>query len=468
MERINTYNRVGLRSKCSAQVIVVGASISGLQAAYDLQQEGVSCVVLEARGKTGSNFQNRARATKYSKAWVSPDQHPQTWKLVHHLGLEMTEETRGKSIMCGFGVYDHDDIPFINEADRCSYTFILESMEILTQRLNRTKLAQIMSEWPGGVLMTFQDFITAHAPTPAVQKLADAWTTKLFGLAATDVPALDFLLACRRVGGFLNAIGELDGRTTHTRVRTLQSLKEAMAQRLRHGSILASQRVVHIDQKSDSKCVLTTGTGDTFECLKVILSAPLSSYTHLDFNPAIEYSKLWMQESKPSGFCIQTALIYNEPWWRTKGLSGYSQSTKGPILETYDTSNDESGVYALTCVVAGESGRELWNKDLIDRRETILAHLRDMFSMYTAIPSPVLRIEPKDTVWTRLASSTPGLGKFKGDDGWQVKGKVHFAVPEADCMRKPQLEMALKSGSRVAGEVSAAMMPTGDMILSKL
>lgn len=30
------------------------------------------------------------------------------------LGLEMTRETLGKSIMRGFGAYDHDDIPFVS------------------------------------------------------------------------------------------------------------------------------------------------------------------------------------------------------------------------------------------------------------------------------------------------------------------------------------------------------------------
>ncbi|KAL6919588.1 hypothetical protein FSHL1_003568 [Fusarium sambucinum] len=75
MERINTYNGVILQSKRPAQVIVVGASISGLQAAYDLQREGVSCVVLEARDRIGSKLQDRARAAQYPEAWVNTRGH---------------------------------------------------------------------------------------------------------------------------------------------------------------------------------------------------------------------------------------------------------------------------------------------------------------------------------------------------------------------------------------------------------
>ncbi|KAG8349414.1 hypothetical protein FVEN_g13214 [Fusarium venenatum] len=241
-----------------------------------------------------------------------------------------------------------------------------------------------------------------------------------------------------------------------------------MVQRLGHGSILVAQRVVHIDQRPDSKCVLTTTTGDTFECLKVILSASKSPYTHLDFGPAVDDSKHPAQEYEASGFYIQTVLIYNEPWWRAKGLSRYSQSTKGPIWETYDTSFDEYGVYAFACIVAGDTGRELWNKDLNERRDTILSHLRDVFSMYTAIPDPVLRIEPKDKIWTQSVSSTTGPRKFVGVDGWKAKGRVHFAVPGIGCMSKPHLEMALTSGSEAVGEGFAVIMPIGDIILSEL
>jgi monoamine oxidase len=55
MDKMDLYNKDATQSKHSPQVVVVGASIIGLQTAYDLQRAGVSCIVLEARNRIGGN-----------------------------------------------------------------------------------------------------------------------------------------------------------------------------------------------------------------------------------------------------------------------------------------------------------------------------------------------------------------------------------------------------------------------------
>lgn len=104
-----SYNKSGTQSKHSPQVIVIGASLSGLQAAHDLQQAGISCIVLEARNRVGGSFNNGLRSAQYPRVWIDPAQHPCTWDLVNDLGLEMVQETSGKSIMHGFKDHDQYD-----------------------------------------------------------------------------------------------------------------------------------------------------------------------------------------------------------------------------------------------------------------------------------------------------------------------------------------------------------------------
>ncbi|KAF5027109.1 hypothetical protein F66182_774 [Fusarium sp. NRRL 66182] len=71
-----------LQDKHSAQVIVVGAGPSGLQAAYDLQQAGISCLVVEAHDRLGGRIPTGPGAAHFTGAWVDHVQHPRTWSLI--------------------------------------------------------------------------------------------------------------------------------------------------------------------------------------------------------------------------------------------------------------------------------------------------------------------------------------------------------------------------------------------------
>lgn len=80
----------------SADVIVIGAGISGLQAAALLQESGVSCIVLEARDRIGGKILTTNRATdpgdlsirqEYGAAWINDSTQPRIWKLATELGL---------------------------------------------------------------------------------------------------------------------------------------------------------------------------------------------------------------------------------------------------------------------------------------------------------------------------------------------------------------------------------------------
>src|SRR6478736_1081099 len=130
--------------------------------------------------------------------------------------------------------------------------------------------------------------------------------------------------------------------TAYMRIKRPQELQEALARCMNPGSILFSKSVCHVDEVSGSKFVLTTTDGDTFECLRVIMAVPLPN-EHIDFGPVFEEPGQWVQGYEPSNFCVKTVLIYDQPWWRTKGLSGHSQNMHGPIRETHDALNDGDG-----------------------------------------------------------------------------------------------------------------------------
>lgn len=82
------------RSPSNVDAIVVGAGLSGLSAAYELQQSGLSCLVLEARdrvgGKTWSiDTDGAGKVVDVGAAWINDSNQSEAYALAQKLNLEL-------------------------------------------------------------------------------------------------------------------------------------------------------------------------------------------------------------------------------------------------------------------------------------------------------------------------------------------------------------------------------------------
>jgi monoamine oxidase len=86
-------------------VIVVGAGLSGLQAAYDVQKAGFSCVALEARDRVGGKTwsidpSGEAKAIDVGAAWINDTNQSHIFKLAKSFGLTtIIQNTVGSVVM---------------------------------------------------------------------------------------------------------------------------------------------------------------------------------------------------------------------------------------------------------------------------------------------------------------------------------------------------------------------------------
>ncbi|PHH93411.1 hypothetical protein CDD83_3724 [Cordyceps sp. RAO-2017] len=359
------------RQKRSAEVIVVGASLSGLQAAHEVQRSGSSCLVLEARSRVGAR---PAYDVSPSVDAFDESKHARVVQLARQLGLAVgPQRPSDRLAMEGLGGSEAGGIPdHLAEEDCRSFVRVRDNVEHLCQRVDVNRPAQLLSNYGS---MTMHELAVSQGGTAAVQKLVSAWATALFALPSDSVSALYFLVHCKSNGGLLETLSLLGGSQGNLQLPGgSRRLCEELADRLQPGSVLLSQEVEAVDQRAGNKCVLTTRSGDEFHCTTVILGSPASQCRSLDFAPGLSEDKQWLRghrapapvdalepERDEEVACLAVPAInlhnLQRDQWRPEGSIVFAGSET-----SFAWRGTAEGALAAGCRAAGEAVRALGDR----------------------------------------------------------------------------------------------------------
>lgn len=160
------------------------------------------------------------------------------------------------------------------------------------------------------------------------------------------------------------------------------------------------------------------------------------------------------------GWVIKVLAAYDEPFWRSDGLSGFLVSFDDDLSVVFDNSPPDAGRGVLLGFLEGEAARRAGMLPRKDRRRLALDTLTKFFGPAAGEPTELVEHDWATEQWSRGAYS----GRFM-PGGWtqfgpalrRPAGRIHFAGTETAPVWNGYMDGAVRSGERAAAEVAALL-----------
>ncbi|MDX6664934.1 MAG: monoamine oxidase [Solirubrobacteraceae bacterium] len=458
------------RKPRSADVIVVGAGLAGLQAATDVAAKGRSVIVVEARDRVGGRTLNHPLApgkiAEIGGQWVGPTQS-RLLALAKELGIKTF-----KTYNDGNNVYFRNGssttyqangplgaVPPDPQGVADAFSAILKMNDMAkTIDVNAPWEAASAKEWDG---QTYETWKLANTVTDSGRLLLDVGIQAVFAAEPRDISLLYvlFYIASATDGtappDFQRLINTAGGAQEQRFVGGSQLISIKLAQRLGKRVVLGAP-VRRIVQHGASAEVITDK--GRFVAKQVIVTGPPAVTAYIDYDPILPSDRAQLLQRFPQGHAIKCEAVYAKPFWRDKGLSGQIVSDAEPVRVTFDNSPPDGSPGVMLGFIEGEFARRWSGKSRAQRRAGVLANFATYFGDEALKPKAYFEKDWTAEGWTRGCYggfTPPGVLLDFGEAIRRPVGRIKWAGAESATVWNGYMDGALRSGSRAAAEALA-------------
>jgi monoamine oxidase len=454
--------RLGRRAS-DPQVVIVGAGLAGLTAAWRLRQAGVDALVVEAQDRVGGRcFSLRGHFAHGQVAELGGELidsgHTHVRELAEELRIPLDDLAADEPSL------DHEVWFF--DGRRYSEREVVEAFRPVAPRI-AADLAVIGGDdisyrTPGQArrldAMTIDEWLDAAGVEGWFRRLIEVAYTAEYGLETGEQSALNLLLLISAEADPFRVYGESDERY-HVRGgndRLAQALAGRIGRSVETGTMLEAVRA-----RADGALELSLRSGTRSRVVSaphVILALPFTLLRAVAINVALPDAKRRAIAELRYGTNAKLMMGFDGRPWRTDGRSNGSVLTDLELQCTWETSRGQEGPGGiLTNFTGGRQGIAVGEGLPPEQALRVVGDLERIFPRLAnaRIPGRDVRFHWPSHAWTQGSYACYGPGQWTtihGAEGERV-GNLLFAGEHCSRHARGFLEGAVESGDTAAREV---------------
>jgi monoamine oxidase len=440
----------------AADVIVVGAGLSGLCAARELIRRGKDTLVLEARNRVGGRMVRKSVIDggwiDLGGQWIGPTQ-ANILSLAESLGVKHFDSyANGRTVVNYNGASSTIDgsfppstaLPSVSPAEIAEANRVWEQFRSLAATAN-VERPSLTPDAAALDAQTVTSWLTTATGSDFARFCVSYWVLNQEG-GDPGATSMLFALTSYAAGPDEDQPEQwlFDGGAGQIPERIADELGDR---------IVLGRPVLRIAQ--DTRGATVTTSDKDYRADFVVVAIPPYLAGAIDYSPPLPASRMQFTQRAPMGSVIKYAAVYPTAWWRTKGLSGATVSDHD-VLATADSSPPNGKPGILTGFVIGPAAIRLANQSDDARKRMVISDLVAYFGDEAMRPAQFVEMNWPGEKWTGGAYNAvlaPNTLTTYGSGMAEPVGRIHWAGSELSPKWTGYFEGAVQAGHAAAHAV---------------